>query len=353
MATRLSTIRLDLADVQELTGAYEDALATYRLVAEAAGSARAWQGVAAVLRKRGRYDEALATLDRAAAELASSSEDLRGLWLERGWILSLVGRLSDSRIALQAGLGAADAADGLRGRLLVQLARGEIVAGSPADGLAHATEAATVFRLVRDPLGLAIADRVAGDALRKIGRLDDARARLLEGLAAAERIGSSEELGASLLNLGMVEVDGGRYDAAIEALGRAAAEFRRSGNLNGVVFAESALADALVGSGDPASGQTLAEHALGLARQLGNEPVAADILDTLAKAAAAGGDMRSTAERYDEASRAYEAVEEWELAAAKAGLAADAWEAVGERRRARDRRSRARVIGRRLATAQP
>lgn len=353
VANRLATIRLDLADLQELTGEYESALAAYEQVAEATGDARAWHGVAAVLRKRGRYGEALATLDRAFAGLAASGQDLRGLWLERGWTLSLEGRLSDSRAALVAGLAASEVVDPLRGRLLVQLARGEIVAGSAADGLAHADEASALFRFSDDPLGLAISDRIAGDALRKIGRVDEARERLLAGLATAERIGSSEELGASLLNLGMVEVDTGRYGGATEAFERAATEFRRSGNLNGVVFAESALADALVRAGEPDAGRTLAERTLGVAREIGNEPVAADVLDTLAQAAAAVGDARSAAERYDEASGAYEAVEEWELAAAKASLAADAWEAIGEMERARDRRSRARVIEERVPTVQP
>ena len=84
----LLNVRLTLGDLQEVVGAYDDAEATYRRVLEGLPLVRAWRGLASVHRVHGRYAEAMRILDEAFADERLMGQDLRPLWLERGWSLT-------------------------------------------------------------------------------------------------------------------------------------------------------------------------------------------------------------------------------------------------------------------------
>src|SRR5207237_59082 len=99
---------------------YEEALGHYTEVRDAGGGAAAWRGMAAVLRKQGRYDESLAVVASAMTLAEHASQDLRTLWLERAWCLMVAGRFAEGSDAAQAGLLlASDRLDGTRGYLLL------------------------------------------------------------------------------------------------------------------------------------------------------------------------------------------------------------------------------------------
>ncbi len=319
----------------DLVGRPDDALARYRTVADERPEPRAWAGIAAVHRKRGESDAAIRAAEEGRRRLSGESVDLRRLWLEEGWALSAIGRFEEAISAFEAGLAADPAEDAIRGRILVQLARARTYGEEDADAaVALATAAASIFDRLGDVHGGATAARVEGDALRTLGRLDEAAARLELGLELAVRSGSAEELAACLTNLGLVESDRGRFDEALADLSRAATEFDRAGNRTGEAFVRSARGDILLDAGRTEDARAESAAALDLARAVGNDSVAADALDTMSRIAILDSDWQEAAEIADEAADLY--------AAHGQGSMAKAARARGDEARARlaDRVSR-------------
>lgn len=269
-------IALGLAGLRELVGAYDEALRLYSEVQSATGDVRAWRGAAASLRKQGRYDEALELLEDAPAAL-----ELR---LERGWTLSVAGRFDEATGVLQDALrDAGDRRDDVVGHLLLRLARVETIAHRLGPALAHALDAERIFEAEDDLRGLASALRVEGNAYAAIGRLADAATVLRRGLSIAERVGSVEEIGGCLVNLGLVELRLGNVDDAIELDRRAIAEFERVGHGSGRATAYGNLAEKLLAAGDLEAAAGHAEQALAVAEEIGHALMAADVRRTMAR----------------------------------------------------------------------
>jgi len=317
LAERLPMIRLDLADLCELTGRYERALELYRLVADRTGDARAWRGIAAVLRKQGAYAEALATTDVALAGLRAGGEDVRPLLEERAWTLIVAGRPNEAIDALGDTLeavaeGAADEADGvgdaLTARLLLQRARARTVLEDEAGALVDGERAEAILRALGDERGLATAVRIVGEALANAGRLDEAAARLRDGVALAERLGTVEELGGCLINLGLVELARGAIREAIECDRRAAELFERVGHASGRAVADGNLAEKLLAADDPPAALEAADRALALARAIGHEGTLADAGRTRALALERLGRTDEAAEAANAAAAAFDRV---------------------------------------------
>src|SRR5207249_10570074 len=151
--------------------------------------------------------------------------DLRPLWLEGGWTHSVAGRFEECIEMCSAGIaGAARARDGLTGRLLLQIARAETVQGKAGDAVAHALEAESIFEERDDLRGLATALRIVGNAYTYLGQLDEAALALRRGLDMAQRLGSVEEVGGCLINLGLVELKRGELTGSIACDRRAIEE---------------------------------------------------------------------------------------------------------------------------------
>jgi tetratricopeptide (TPR) repeat protein len=269
-------ITLALADVHELVGSYDEALRLYSDTRDRTPSVRAWRGAAGTLRKQGSYDDALALLDRAP-------EDVE-LQLERGWTLSVAGRFDEAATTLEGALGTArDRDDDVAGHLLLQLARAETVGGRLGPALAHALDAGRIFETEQDLRGLTTALRIQGNVYGVVGRFDDAAVTLRRGLATAERVGSAEEIGGCLLNLGMVELERGNLADAIELDRRAIDQFDRIGHGSGRAAAYGNLAEKLLASGDLDEALRTGERALEVAEEIGHAPTVADVQRTMAR----------------------------------------------------------------------
>ncbi|MDX6490693.1 MAG: hypothetical protein QOD43_938, partial [Gaiellaceae bacterium] len=135
-------IRLELADLYELVGRYDDALRLYAVLRDETSDVQAWRGLASTYRRRGEYEEALRTLAAAFASEALRDHDLTPLSLEQGWALYLKSELQAAIDVLQ------DAATLARVRglpilaqLLSHLARAEVLDDRPDEALEHAREA--------------------------------------------------------------------------------------------------------------------------------------------------------------------------------------------------------------------
>lgn len=343
-------VSLELADLHELVGDYDEALRLYGEIRERSNDVGAWRGIAAILRKRGEYDPALKLADQAFLTPALAGADLTPLWLEQGWTLSVAGRFDQAIDVLQAALlVAANARTTVVGQLLLQLARAETIKGHFESALEHGFVARAVFEELEDLRGLATTYRIVGDTYRRLSRLDDAAAELRRGLEVAERVGNVEEIGGCLVNLGLVEQRRGALEEAIECDRRAIAEFERFGHASGRAQGYANLAWKLSDAGTYEEALEFCEKALDLAESLGLSITIADVYDTMAsidlgrgEAAAAGGRAEEAAALYLELGAAPQAADSLELAA-------KAWDQAGQNERARTSRARARGLTTQLA----
>jgi adenylate cyclase len=344
-AARLPAILLDLADLHELVGDYEDALELYAEVRAVTHDVRAWRGLASVHRRRGEYEEALGIIDEAIAADELRGQDLAPLWLQAGWSLGLSGRLDQAIDVFQAGLEAlGPRTDSVVGQLLAELARTEGVAGRLDDALAHLRQAQAIFEELSDERGLASTLRILGDVYVKAGRLDESVAALRRGLELAERVGSVEEVGGCLINIGVAEERREAFQEAIECDRRAIEEFERIGHGSGRARGYANLAYHLMLAGEYDEAERWCERTLDFSRAIGHSVTVADAIDTIAAIEIRRGNFTSGAQRAEEAAELYLEMGAPPSAAQSLELARTAWEQAGDSLRARAVDARARSV---------
>ena len=338
-------ILIELADLRELIGDYEQALALYTKVRDATADIDPWRGLAATLRKQGRYDDALGVIEQAFKTDALQGADLRPLWLERAWTLTVAGRADAAADAAHVGLESSRAQDAMRGHLLLRLATAEIVAGRFESAIRHGLEAKALFETGGSELrGLATTLRVVGDAHRELGRLDEAAATLREGLAVAERIGNVEDIGGCLINLAIVERWRGAYDDAAMIALRAIDEFERIGHASGRVTIYVNMAEIQMMREDYEEARRFAAKALDLAREIGHSLAIAATLETMTEIDLRTGDFAAAAARAEEAAAKSLEIGAVARAAHCMELAAEAWSKLGDEERAEASAARARSL---------
>ena len=345
LAPQDTDLRLELADLHALIGSYDDALRLYGEVRDATASVRAWSGVAAMLRNQGEYAKALEQVDEAfrCEELASA--DLTPLWLEQARTLTASGRPSQAIDVLEAGLAARTSdREGDLAELLSHLAVAETMDGRAEAAHEHALRARELFAQLDDLRRLATAERVLGDALVKLDRLDEAAAALRRALEAAEQVGNAEEVGGSLIGLGILEFMRGDLASAIECDRRAITQFERIGHTSGRAQAYANVGYKLSQSGEYAEALAFCERGIRLAREMGDALAVADVTDTIASICLAENDLRSAVEHGEEAARLYLELGAIAQAAGALEIAANALERAGERSRAIETRTRAKDL---------
>jgi predicted ATPase/class 3 adenylate cyclase len=345
VGARLPAILLDLADLHELVGDYEEALELYAEVRAMTHDVRAWRGLASVHRRRGEYEETLAVIDEAIAADELRGQDLAPLWLQAGWSLALSGRIDQAIDVFQAGLEAlGPRTDSIVGQLLAELARTEGLAGRLEDALAHLGQAQAIFQELSDERGLATTLRILGDVQRQAGRLDESVAALRRGLELAERVGSVEEVGGCLINIGVVEERREAFQEAIECDRRAIEEFERIGHGSGRARGYANLAYHLMLAGEYDEAERWCERTLELSRAIGYSVTVADAIDTIAAIEIRRGNFTTGAERAEEAAELYLEMGAPPSAAQSLELARTAWEQAGDSLRARAVDARARSV---------
>jgi tetratricopeptide (TPR) repeat protein len=338
-------IVLQLADLHELVGDYDDALGEYERVRAETGDIRAWRGLASTHRKRGEHMQAFMTVNDAFSADELRGQDLTPLWVEQGWSLYNTGKVEEAIDVLQAGIAAQDSrvSVGL-GHLLVHLSNAEMLAGRLDEALEHALAAQALMERYDDLRGLASAIRVTGGAYRLLDRLDEAAATLRRGLGVAERIGSVEEIGGCLINLGAVELARGSVAEAIECDRRAIAEFERVGHGTGRAIGYANLAGKLIEAGEYDEAVAMCERAQAVARSIGHAMTLAETTDTLALVELRRGRPDEAARRAEEAAEQFLELGAPLRASEALTFASDAWEQADEVERARLARGRARSL---------
>jgi adenylate cyclase len=338
-------LRLEVADLEELVGHYDTALELCRDVREATDDVRAWRGAVSALRRKGNYEHALELIDRALSR-SVGGEDASALWLDRGITLSITGVHDLAVHALETGLAAARdrGNSAVEAQLLTQLARLEGSDGRGQLGLGHSLEAQEIFERNDDLRGLATSLRVGGLINVQLGRLEDASALLQRALETAYRVGSAEEIGACLINLGQVERRRGKYDVAVAYNRQAAEEFERIGHLPGAAQSYANLAGCLEESGQLDAALECCARAEGLAQTISHFVAIADARNTLACVQLKREEFSSAGKTAEEAAGFYLDVGDELQAREVLEVAALAWLRAGEDEKARDCESRASLL---------
>ena len=273
-----------LADLRNHAADYDTALELYRQL----GSLHGRIGEADVLRKLGRYDDALAVCDAEVARHGGEAASA-GLWHQRGMILGTLGRFPEAIDALRQGVIVAED-DAVLEHLVIALMIACCRSGITDDALQYGLLAARMCARRGDTIPLTAALRGLGDVYDELGRYDDAADALRQGLRLAERTGAAEEVGGILLTLGVVEQARGDLVAAIACDRRAVAQFERIDHGTGRAVAYGNLACKLRG-GDASEAVEWARRALAVAEEIGHTGTLADASATLAEALLEVGDV--------------------------------------------------------------
>lgn len=321
---RLAEVRLALAALLELTGAHDEAQVLYAQVRDSTGDPRAWRGLASTLRKRGMYADALAVLDAAQASVPPEAEGAPAIALERGRTLLGAGRPGEAVPALEAALDRLGPAQAETGQALLYLARSELQCGRFDSALGHGQRALAILEAHDDMSGLVLARRVLGGVYRHLGLLEEAAATLRLGVELADRVGDVEELGACLINLGMVELRLGHLDEAIRCDRQAITEFERVNLLPGCANGYANLAEKLHHAGRYDEAAAYCRRALDLAVELDDRLRIADVIRTDATILLARGDAEKAATRAEEAAALFTEIQAEPDAADARSLAARA-----------------------------
>lgn len=345
LSRRLSQVLSDLAQLEERCGNYEDALRLYTELRQATNDVAAWSGIAGILRKQGKYAEALALVEQAFLALPQNSLDLRPLRLERAWSLSLSGRVGEAIETLKAGpVVDSSRRDAIEARLLLELARTETVNGRLAEAVEHALTAQQIFEERGDLPGLATALRIIGHTYTLSGRDEEASTVLQRGLALARRVGNSEEIGGCLINLGGVEMRRGELRDAIACDRQAIEEFERTGHGAGRASAYGNLAEKLARAGEYEEAGRYCKKALDLALSIGHPLAVADTFSTMATIYLGQGKFTEAAVQAETSANRFLEAGALPYAATAFALAADALDKGGAQDRATELRARSRTL---------
>jgi tetratricopeptide (TPR) repeat protein len=292
---RLAEAVLELAEVQHLRAAYDAALTLYERVRELRREAHdAWRGAAAVLRKLGRYDEALALLDEYPQTPPAP------LLTERARNAFNAG---DPTRALQGVRDALAAAqdDAARAEALLELVSIETHVDQAEFAVSHGVRALRLLEQTGNLRGQAQAHRMVGDAQRKLHQYDTAAVHLQRAISLAQQLGDIEEAAGSQLNLGFLHLENGDVPAAMDVTRAAAHTFERIGHGSGRAIAYGNLADQALTAGQLDEARTWAERSLAVAQEIGYLRQAAVAVLTLAEVDVAAAHPAAALERLPEA----------------------------------------------------
>lgn len=329
---RLDEILLQLGDLHEIRGQYEDAAALYAEVRDTSGHVRAWAGLASSLRSRGEYDQALGLLDQAFERDTWAREDAALLWHEKGWLLARQARFGEAIDAFEKGLEVVGTETSETvAQLLVQLTRAEIVTGRLNDAVMHIRHGTEILEKLGDVRGLARAMRVLGDAYNRLGQQNEASAALQRGLELAHRTGDVEEIGGCLINLGLVEMERKNFDEAVKWTRQAIDEFGRIEHSTGLSIGYGNVADFLLQSGHLEEAVENSLKALEIASSIGDLETVADVKKTLATIRYRQRNLVSAADAAQEAAALYDEMGASELASESRQLATQALNEAAEK----------------------
>ncbi|MEO8632407.1 MAG: adenylate/guanylate cyclase domain-containing protein [Chloroflexota bacterium] len=294
-----------IADVQLLTGQYDDALASLASGRErSAGApppiaARHWRKSATARLMKADYDASVEALDRARAALAGAEADIEAahVELQAGQLAWRRGDYASAREALAAAvrIGESMKADDVLAEGLKQLGNVSFLAGKRDDAETYYRQSLAIYERLSDTAGLANVHSNLGVVYRRMARWDDALHELSASLQLRERMGDPWGIGTIHNNIGEVYRTRGELSAALAAYERAIEVWRPIGYSAGVALALTGLGAAIVESGDAARGRETLREAEARWTRLGSTTYLPDLYRFIASAELASGDLEAAA----------------------------------------------------------
>jgi adenylate cyclase len=292
-----------IADVQLLTGQYDDALASLASGRErsagapAAVAARHWRKSATARLMKADYDASLEALERARAELAGAAADIEAahVELQAGQLAWRRGDYASAREALASavGIGESMRADDVLAEGLKQLGNVSFLAGKRDDAETYYRRSLAIYERLSDTAGLANVHSNLGVVYRRMARWDDALRELGASLQLRERMGDPWGIGTIHNNIGEVHRTRGELAAALAAYERAIEVWRPIGYSAGVALALTGLGAAIVESGDAERGRETLRDAESRWTRLGSTTYLPDLYRFIASAELASGDLEA------------------------------------------------------------
>lgn len=280
-------------DNPERIGAADAVLAVERADSNLAALARVERGNA--LRHLGRLDEARTELLAAAQALESGGLVRQAA---EAWLTLLEPTLAQGALDTAADwLDAlhrrwAGSGDGyLEGRILHGRGRIELRRGRDEQALAFFNAAVERHQAARNDDGMASALSAQSGALRRLGRLEEARTGLERALVIAERSDSGAVAAGVHGNLGNLHAAQARYDLAEQHLQQALQLFRRARDHRQEAVTLENLADLSHARGDRRAATDRQRQALARFRELDLAPDIARNLVALARSELIDGDL--------------------------------------------------------------
>ncbi|HET9680538.1 MAG TPA: AAA family ATPase [Candidatus Limnocylindrales bacterium] len=187
-------------------------------------------------------------------------------------VLQLTGQVPRSEELLLEARGLAQELGELRsvGRSDHGLAEAARRLGRFDDATARLTDALAEFTAVGDEAGIGDVHHLAGTIANQRGDAGAARQNYLQSLAIRETLDDRAATAATVTNLGIVAVDSGEFDRGLEYLERAAGLYRDLGDRRGACIAATNLAWASMTARRPGPARRYSEEAITLATEIGD-----------------------------------------------------------------------------------
>ncbi len=308
-----------IADVQLLTGRYDEALASLASARErspgapAADVARALRKIGTVRLMKADYGGAAEAFAEARAALAGANDaEAAHIELQAGQLAWRRGDYASARDALGSAvrIGESIGADDIVAEGLKQLGNVSFLAGRRDDAAAFYRDSLAIYERTSDVAGLANVHSNLGVVYRRMGRWDDALRELDSSLRLRERMGDPWGIGTIHNNIGEVHRTRGELAPAIAAYERAIAVWSPIGYGSGVALALTGLGAAVTESGDARRGLEVLRDAEGRWTALGSKTYLPDLYRFIASAELALGQLdpaKAAADRSVELARAADA----------------------------------------------
>lgn len=293
-----------IADVQMLTGQYDNALGSLALAGERGADAEPTVR-ARHLRKRASawlmkadYPATSDALEQARAALGGASDlEAAQIELQAGQLAWRRGDYDGARSALSAAVvaatvrvGQSPGADEVLAEGLKQLGNVSFLAGKREDAETHYRGSLEIYERIKDTAGVANIHSNLGVVYRRMGRWDDALRENAASLQLRQRMGDPWGIGTIHNNIGEVYRTRGEFASAIAAYEGAIDVWQPIGYTAGVALALTGLGAAITESGDAARGREVLRDAEERWTKLGSTTYLPDLYRFIASAELSLGD---------------------------------------------------------------
>ncbi|HEY6337601.1 MAG TPA: tetratricopeptide repeat protein [Candidatus Sulfotelmatobacter sp.] len=287
---------------------YEDSMAINQHLGQKRGVAASLAEIAQVQLSLGKPDAALSAYNDALKirqEIGAKKEagdtliDLGDFYLDRGQPDKALQEFKDS---LQIQRDAGD--ETYQALCLSNIGISYLQKGENQDGLTYLQQALQIREKLNVPGDIAETLHHLGDAYDSLGQYDQAMTSYMRGLDLYRKGSDHEGTAVVSHSMGLVFEHQGRMGPAVDALQDAVKSFQALGNRS-VKMADALndLADALAQAGRGSESATLLEQSQGLVRDLKNESLQSNILNTQGDVRFYQGDLKSAKDFYQQALR--------------------------------------------------